>query len=548
MPTPTPRPWARHTLASLCFAAIAGSITLISACGGGGSSSTTPAPLISPSPIATATATTTPSPTPTLTSAEAALQLKALFSHFVYVDSNNIYTDASRSTLATDGVAHPALNLTELVANQHLNWVPLGPRRSFLSKAYGFSHDRSGPIFKNPVGDTAHIFFPNVLDSVFASSATFAKQSSPNTSVTLFRSRRAVIDEGSVGMGVTVRDRGGSYYEITNFTGATLLANGSGIAPPDVWSLLITEDNGPQSRVYLNGTQLGTDATLPASFVDRLYYGTNSHVHEHDLKYVGRYNGIFTAAQRARILALTNSIVPLGSVPAAPVVRNPIIAFDGTDTFSVTSYTYTSPDGTPIDPASFTIDWFVTNLFAPSVQGWTGLDAQHFVHRGPTLKRSLFPTSFPTPGNDQQSVIAIVSCKDIQGRSWTGIPFRSRPLRDEIPGHPDAQKAPILASAVVPAAAPQRIVLTWSGGAAFNTTSGSKNDFSVLVSDSPVAVNAITVGTPNTVQLTLASPVSHSSTIVVKLQQSNNPLQDTNNKAVENFITGMFVAVENQVP
>jgi hypothetical protein len=507
--------------------------------------STTPTTTTTATITLTCTASVSPS---AADAAAAALQLKSMFSHFVYVDTNNVYTDASRSTLAADGVAYTALNLTESVTGAHLTWLPIGPRRTFLSPAFGFSHDRTAPIFKNPLGDVPHVFIPNVLDSVFNSSGTFANQASPNTSVVLFRHRRAIVDEGGIGMGLQARDRGYNQYEIGNFTGATELAANSGIAPFDVWSLLVLEDNGSQSRIYLNGAKLGADVTLPASLVNRLYYGTNSHVLEHDLKFAGHFNGIFTAAQRDNLLALANRIVPIGSLPKAPVVTNPVVVFDGTDTFRVASYSYSAPDGAAINPASLEIEWFVTSLNVPTVQGWFGLDGQRFVHRGPTLKRSLFPSSFPIPGNDQQQVVAVVRARDVNGCGWSGVPFRSRPLRDEIPGTPDSVKAPVLASAVVSATATQRIALTWSGGAALASSSGSKSDFTVLVNGAPAAVSSIAFPGGSVLHLQLAAPLAHADAITVKLQQGSNPLKDSNNKAVENFVTGILVAVVNQIP
>jgi chitodextrinase len=475
-------------------------------------------------------------------------QLKSMFTKLVYVDTDNVFADTARTAPAIDGVNHPSLTLTELIDGTHVTWTEESPRKSLLSTAYGFGHDRRGPTFKNPAGDVPHVFIPNVIASQFASTGTFATQNSPNTSAVLFRNRRAVSYEGGLGIGVFARDRDYNHYELGNFTGAVELPAGSGVAAFDTWSLLVLEDNGSSSRIYLNGQKLCCDVTLPTSFVNRLYYSTVSHALEHDVKFAGHYHGIFTAAQRDTLLALANQIVPIDSMPNAPVAFNPTISFDGIDTFSVPNYSFHSVGGVAIDPSTVEIDWFVVSTNIPTVQGWLGLDGQRFLHRGPTLKRSLFPSSIPAPGNGGQSVAVTIKARDLNGRGWTGIPFRSQFTFDNILGTPDGVYAPVLQSIVATAANTQRLTLTWTGGAPLNTGSGNASDFTVLVNGVARSVTAMSFAGDRVLQLTLASPLAHADVIIVKYRQGANPLKDTNSKVLENFISGMLVAVDNQIP
>jgi hypothetical protein len=339
--------------------------------------------------------------------AQNAEKLKPFAHKLLYVDKANIYSGVD---LAKDGEKYSTLTIPELITGFDATWSDPNPRKSLLDKENGLSHNRNTPIFKKPVGDIPHIYFPNVLGSQFISKR-FPVINSPNTTFALVRIRDAVKWEGGIGMGASMRERG-DHWEIGNFSGVVQLDKG--LLPLNRWIFIVMEDNGPLSRVMVNGVQIGDFKTLPKSYIDALYYGTNSHVIEHDLKFCAVYNGIFTESQLAELMQVVNKIVPIGSFPRKPVIYEPKIKFEN-GVFKVASYKYHGYDETPINPASIKYEWIV-------IDGETGLDGQRLAGTGAELN---------IPKRPGQQVAVIVTCKDMKGRYYPGIPFRSEFCRDE---------------------------------------------------------------------------------------------------------------------
>ncbi len=340
--------------------------------------------------------------------AQSADKLKPYFHKLLYVDKYNVY---SGSELAKDGEKYSTITVKEVISGNDATWTDLSPRKSFLDKANGLSHNRNTPIFKKPVGDTPHLFFPNVLGSQLIS-GRFQPLRSPNTVVALVRIRTAVRWEGGIGMGVSVRNRD-DHFELSN--NAVGVQADKGLPFENRWAMIVAEDNGPKSRIIVNDMQIGGFVTLPASYIDALYYGTNSHIIEHDLKFCGLYNGIFTDDQLSEIFQIANKIVPIGSFPRKPVIYDPKIKVEN-GVFKLASYKFHGYDETPIDPSSIKCEWII-------IPGGN-LDAQRYV----TTTTGEF-----NPPKASQQIAVIVSCKDMKGRSYPGIPFRSEFLRDERP-------------------------------------------------------------------------------------------------------------------
>lgn len=341
-----------------------------------------------------------------LVQAQIADKLKPYFHKLLYVDKANVY---SGGELAKDGEKYSTITVKEIITGSDATWSDPNPRKSFLDKEHGLSHNRNTPIFKKAVGDTPLLFFPNVLGSQLIS-ARFPALTSPNTVIALVRVRDAVRWEGGIGMGVSVRDRDDHLELSNNAIGVEL---DKGRIPLNRWVLIVIEDNWTQSRVLINGVQIGSFKTLPKSYIDAIYYGTNSHIIEHDLKFCGLYNGIFTESQLAEITQIANKIVPIGSFPKKPVIYEPKIKIEN-GVFKLASYKFHGYDATPIDPASIKCEWVVI----PS----GNLDAQRYV--------TTTTGEFNPPKADQQ-VAVIVTCKDLKGRYYSGIPFRSEFLRDQ---------------------------------------------------------------------------------------------------------------------
>lgn len=331
-------------------------------------------------------------------------KLKPYFHKLIYIDKANVY---SGDELAKDGEKYSNITIDEAITGIHVTWNDPNPRKSLLDKEHGLSHNRNTPIFKKPVGDTPHLFWPNVLGSQLISK-TFPALKSPNTVVAYVRVRDAVKWEGGIAMGVGIRDRG-DRLEIGNWGGAVSLDKG--LFPLNRWVLVIMEDNGARSRVMINDMQIGGFVNLPASYIDAIWYGTNSHIIEHDLKFCGIYNGIFTDAQLAELIQIANKIVPLGSYPKKAFIYSPRVSISN-GVAIVSSYKFHGYDQTPIDPNSIRWEWM-------GIDGKTGLDGQRYLGTGPTL----------TIPEDIIEVSVIGFAKDMKGRYYSGIPFRSEPAR-----------------------------------------------------------------------------------------------------------------------
>ncbi len=336
--------------------------------------------------------------------AQNADKLKPYFHKLLYVDKANVY---SGKDLAKDGEKYSTITVKEIVSGSDATWSDPNPRKSFLDKEHGLSHNRNTPIFKKAVGDTPLLFFPNVIGSQLIS-GRFQALNSPNTIIAYVRVHDAVRWEGGIGMGVSVRDRDDHLELANNAVGVQL---DKGRIPLNRWVLIVIEDNGPLSRVVINDVQIGGYKTLPKSYIDALYYGTNSHIIEHDLKFCGLYNGIFTESQLAEITQIANKIVPIGSFPKKPVIYQPTIKFEN-GVFKLASYKFHGYDETPIDPNSIKCEWIIIDK--------DGLDGQRLISKEKELN---------IPKADQQ-VAVIVTCKDMKGRDYSGIPFRSEFLRD----------------------------------------------------------------------------------------------------------------------
>lgn len=341
--------------------------------------------------------------------AQNAEKLKPFAHKLLYVDKANIYSGVD---LAKDGEKYSTLTIPELISGFDATWIDPNPRKSLLDKSNGLSHNRSAPIFKKPVGDIPHIFIPNVLATQFISKK-FEALKSPNTTAVLVRLRDAVKWEGGIGLGIQLRDRD-DHFEIGNFNGAVHLDKG--LIPLNRWVFIVMEDNGDKSRMLVNGVQIGGFKTLPKSYIDAIYYGTNSHVIEHDFGFGLIYNGIYTESQLAKLMQVVNKIVPIGSFPRKPVIYEPKVKFEN-GVFKLASYKYHGYDETPINPASIRYEWIV-------IDGETGLDGQRLAGTGAELS---------IPKKPGQQVAVIVTCKDMKGRYYSGIPFRSEFFRDERP-------------------------------------------------------------------------------------------------------------------
>lgn len=331
-------------------------------------------------------------------------KLKPYFHKLVYIDKANVY---SGTELAKDGEKYSTITINEAITGIPVTWSDPNPRKSLLDKEHGLSHNRNTPIFKKPVGDTPHLFWPNCIGSQLVS-GKFAGLKTPNTVVTLTRVRDAVTWEGGIGSGVSLRDRG-DHIELSNNAAGVQIDKG--VFPRNRWILTIAEDNGGRSRVLINDMQIGGFVNLPPSYIDAIWYGTNSHIIEHDLKFFGIYNGIYTDAQLAELIQIANKIVPLGSYPKKAFIYSPRISISN-GVASVSSYKFHGYDQTPIDPNSIVWEWM-------GIDAKTGLDGQRFLGSGPTL----------TIPADIVEVSVIGFCKDMKGRYYSGVPFRSEPAR-----------------------------------------------------------------------------------------------------------------------
>ena len=333
-----------------------------------------------------------------------ALKLKTYFEKgkFVFVDKDTVF---SGGVLAKDGAKYTELTIKELITGHDITWNDTGQRQSKLDKAGKLSHNRNTPIFKAPTGDTPHVHFPNVINTQFQSKG-FPEMSGPFTSIVFFRPRRSVQWEGGIGLTVRMRNRGDA-MSIDNTNGEVTLDKGLPVY--DRWNLLIMEVNGVNTRAKLNGQWVGGNKTLSATKIRALYYGTPSHVQEHDLKYAVLLPGLLTDAEHAEILKLSKQIIEIDSLPTKPVITN--IRIKQTEKgFALSGYDYHSPNGLPI--GSVEVEWI-------QIDGGN-LETQKFVGTG-------FDLEIPKAN---QMVAAIVTVKDRDGKSYPGIPFRSEFLKD----------------------------------------------------------------------------------------------------------------------
>jgi len=331
------------------------------------------------------------------------LKLKQFAHEFVGIDKDTV---TSGGLPSKDGAKVADMTFKELINGHDLTWRDASPRQSALDKAGKLSHNRNTPIFKAPAGDTPHVFFPNTINTQFESKS-FAGVKGPFTSFVLFRPRKAVQWEGGVGLTVRMRNRGDA-MSIDNTAGEVTFDKGLPIY--DRWNLLIMESNGDKSRIILNGTQVGGYKTLPQVEIRALYYGTPSHPLEHDLSCAGLYFGLLTDAQHKEIYKISNAIAPIGSLPNKPVIYDINIKRTVTG-YTIENYKSHSPNDLPIGVIKW--EWILIDR--------GNLETQRIVHSG---------ANFNIPKGDQQAAV-IGSCKDRDGKYWTGIPFRSEFLRDE---------------------------------------------------------------------------------------------------------------------
>lgn len=332
-----------------------------------------------------------------------ALKLKPYFDKLIFVDKD-IVTSGGKP--AKDGVKYTELTINEIIDGSHVTFKDPEPRKSFLEKTTKLSHNRNTPIFKNPAGDTPHVFVPNMKSTQFQS-LPFTEVSGPFTVVVLFRPRRSVSWEGGVGMTVRMRNKGDAMAIDNTVSEVTL---DKGIPVYDRWNLLVMESNGDKTRAILNGMQVGSFKTLPPAKIRQLYVGNPSHTQEHDIVFEGLKFGLLTDEQHKEVYALSNKLAPILSLPEKPVIYDIQIGINPNGYF-LKGYKYHSPNDVPIDTKSIKVEWITGG----------DLDKQTFVGSGTELKIS--------PA--KQELAAIVSCKDRDGKSYTGVPFRSEFLRDE---------------------------------------------------------------------------------------------------------------------
>jgi len=332
-----------------------------------------------------------------------ALKLKAYFDKLIFVDKDTVF---SGGKAAKDGVKYLDLTINELIDGSHVTWKGENPRNSFLEKANKLSHNRNTPIFKAPAGDTPHIFIPNMKSTQFQS-LPFAEVSGPFTVYYLFRPRKSVSWEGGAGLTIRMRNRGDA-MAIDNTAGEVTLDKG--IPVYDRWNILVMESNGDKTRAILNGAQVGSFKTLPAAKIRQLYVGNPSHTMEHDFVLGGLKFGLFTDQEHKEIYGHCNKLAPILSLPNKPVIYDIQIGINKAGYF-LAGYKTHSPNDVPIDPKSIKCEWITGG----------DLDKQTFIGSGPQFNI----------GPAKQELAAIVSCKDRDGKSYTGVPFRSEFLKDE---------------------------------------------------------------------------------------------------------------------
>lgn len=324
-----------------------------------------------------------------------ATKLKQHAHKLIFIDKDTVSVGANE------------IGLTELIDGTNLKWTGSYPRLSGLEKANKLSHNRNTPIFKAPTGDRPHIFVPNMMSTRFGSQK-FPAIKGPMTMFVYYRPRKAVPWEGGIGLSVQARDRG-DRMEISNFAGGVDL---KGVGKPvyDRPSLAIVVSNGDKSRLIINKKQIGDYVTLKESYVDELFYGNPAHTQEHDLFFAGLYFGVMPDKQMDEVYKIANSYLPVLSLPEKPVIYDIEIGVNK-EGYYLKNYKYHSPNDVPIDLASLKVEWITGG----------DLDKQTFLGTGKQF--NIKPA--------KQELAAIVSCKDRDGKYYTGIPFRSEFLKDE---------------------------------------------------------------------------------------------------------------------
>ena len=465
-------------------------------------------------------------------------------------ESGSVYTDVARTDAAGDG--DYVRSITEVLDGSNLSWISNdNVRKSYLAQRFGGRYDFIRPVYKRPSGDKPHVTFPNMLDVLYSSS-TFTAANSPNTVVVVMRNRRSVGDEGGVGMGATARDRGLDHLEITNSAGSVELDAASGIPTYQEIDVLLIEDNGSSSKVFLNNSQLGTNETLGAGTIAQLYYGTNSHQWEHDLFFVGVHYGIFSSGDRSDLQTLIESYFDVNSGPDRPYLHNPTISFDGTDTFSVSGVTFSDPDAAGENTSLREYEWFAIRT-ATSIEGYTGLDAQYPIHRGATLKRGDHPDVFVPGATGTGAVQVAVRVKgyDNNGSSWSGIPFRSLYANDNSAGTPVTTGQCWINSVTVEDATPTKIrvhLTSSSGGGTFS--GGNVDHFKVWVNGVEVSKTIDLTGLAGSgnIDLTLSTPLTYSDDVQVNhIPGTTTPLQNSLGFIVPLQSTGPYLEFTNNI-
>jgi hypothetical protein len=334
-----------------------------------------------------------------------AIKLISLSNKLIFVDKETV---TSNGVAAKDGAKYSRLTIKELINGHDITWNGPDPRNSFLEKANKLSHNRNTPIFKNPQGYRPHIFIPNMKSTQFVSQK-FESVKSPMTAFTFFAPLKSVQWEGGIGLSLQSRDRG-DHMELSNFAGGKELKPGSGKPVYDRPNLQFVIDDGERSRMIVNKKQIGDFVSLNPSYIDALYYGNTSHTQEHLLFFAGLYFGVMTDKQMDEIYAIANAYLPILSLPTKPVIYDIVVGINKEGYF-IKDYKYHSPNDIPIDLESIKCEWITGG----------DLDKQTFIGEGKQLNIS----------PDKHELAAIVSCKDRDGKSYSGIPFRSEFLRDE---------------------------------------------------------------------------------------------------------------------
>jgi len=484
-------------------------------------------------------------------SAPAPVDYSPLYASFnrliIPADPATVYADVARTTLANDGDIPKGI--TELINGNHLSWVSSDAvRRNYLDANHGGRWNLSSPIYKKPSGDYPHISLFNMLDVLYQSSA-FTALSSPNTSVYVVRVRKAVQDEGGLTFGVSLRDRGNDHLEIGNNAGSVELDAASGIPNFEQIDILFAVDNGANSTVYRNNVALGTVKTLTASSITQLYYGTNSHVIEHDLLLAGVINSVLSTTPRTNLYDAIRAFFPVNQRPQRPHLYGLAVpVFDGVDTFTPSGGTFYDPNSVAENTSAREYEWFFFTQTA-NISGHTGLDTQEPFYRGTNLKRGDHPNVFRgTEGTSDIYVAYRVKGYNTNGQSWGGIPFRSIFLADNTAGTKVTTGQAWVNSVTVENATPKRIdvhLTSTSGGGTFS--GGNVNDFKVVKNGVEISKTIdLTSLASGYVRLTVVDDIVYSDNVIVSLiPGTTTPLQNSLGFIVPQFTTGNILAFTN---